>query len=441
MKILFFPNLIFLGDASRNQNLKKNYENLNDKIRNLQAELQQNRQPALDVDQYLHQKMDQPDLSPIGSQVHTYITTVNSMDNEGFPRSSQQRPGPKIGNKVDEIKTQQEFGNRSYQQQKSEASDSSPKRYTASFKNKKLGADEVKTRLKKIFQFYTTFGDRCNTSNLKSNKFHKMMSDANIREQYISVKDLDLLFVAENKHKPNMDFNTFLQLLVKVAEYRYENTLPSREALERFIKEHMLPLYDNIYQHTDLGIEEGSLKEPIKENVLLILKAVHGPLLKIYQIYFPWEIRTSQEPHVIKQRTEMALFGVLKEFDVCPSIMTKGAAFMVWTEVMETPVRELSRNPRIENMVPFMEKDIGIQFTFSRFCTLLIRIASIAYEEHLRTVNKEFSQSEKFALLLERMDLSIGMMSFEKKTHVTHNSKMSLLVPKNVIEQVITNFL
>lgn len=305
----------------------------------------------------------------------------------------------------------------------------------------KLSLDDIKTRLRKVFQFYTTFGDRCNMSNLKSNKFHKMMADAGVKDVFLTQKELDLLFVAENKHKPNMDFDTFLQLLVKVAAQRYDTPVSSRAILERFIKEHMLPLYANIYKHTDLAIEEERLKEPIEESVLTILKAMAPQLLKVYQVTFPWEIQTSQQLNVVRSRTEMALFTLLREFDICPALITKGSAFMIWTEVMETPLNELSQNPRIETMVPFLERDVGIVFHFSRFCTLLARIASIAYEEHLRAMTRKFSQAEKLIMLLERMDMSAGMADFEKKTHITHNSKTSLVVPKEVIQKVLKSIL
>jgi len=38
----------------------------------------------------------------------------------------------------------------------------------------------LKSKLRTIFDFYTTFGDRHNLSSLKSSKFYKMMSDAGV---------------------------------------------------------------------------------------------------------------------------------------------------------------------------------------------------------------------------------------------------------------------
>ena len=67
----------------------------------------------------------------------------------------------------------------------------------AAGENDGLGA-ERKAILSKIFQFYTSFGERTNLKNLRSNKFHKMMQDCGIP---ISKTGLDLMFVAENHHR------------------------------------------------------------------------------------------------------------------------------------------------------------------------------------------------------------------------------------------------
>lgn len=39
---------------------------------------------------------------------------------------------------------------------------------------------EIKRKLKEIFNYYSSYGDRLNVSNLKSSKFHKIMQDAMI---------------------------------------------------------------------------------------------------------------------------------------------------------------------------------------------------------------------------------------------------------------------
>lgn len=40
--------------------------------------------------------------------------------------------------------------------------------------------DYIKKKLRDIFNYYASFGDRLNIQNLKSSKFHKMMIDGKI---------------------------------------------------------------------------------------------------------------------------------------------------------------------------------------------------------------------------------------------------------------------
>ena len=72
---------------------------------------------------------------------------------------------------------------------------------------------EIKRRLKLIFNYYSSYGDRLNVCNLKSSKFHKIMQDSMILKDSTNLmekKKLDLLFCQVNKHKPNMQFDQFL---------------------------------------------------------------------------------------------------------------------------------------------------------------------------------------------------------------------------------------
>lgn len=105
---------------------------------------------------------------------------------------------------------------------------------------KKSELDEAKKKLKDIFTHYAMYGDRLNTTNLKSQKFYKMMADAGLvsgqsgrTSEYrdlnlgegelptMSKKRTDLIFCSVNKNKANMTFDSFLQALVKTSEFCY----------------------------------------------------------------------------------------------------------------------------------------------------------------------------------------------------------------------------
>ena len=53
------------------------------------------------------------------------------------------------------------------------------------------------------------------------------MNDALIKDQNVlNQSKLDLLFVKENKNRHNMDFETFLNLITKIASYKYPDLSP-----------------------------------------------------------------------------------------------------------------------------------------------------------------------------------------------------------------------
>ena len=114
---------------------------------------------------------------------------------------------------------------------------------------------DIRFKLKKVFTFYTSFGDRFNSSMLKSNKFHKMMNDAGIKDSYLTKKRLDLLFVKANKHRCNMNFETFLNLIPDIALEKFQD-LDHDQASMRLLEEHLVPLFESIYNETEVGYDD-----------------------------------------------------------------------------------------------------------------------------------------------------------------------------------------
>jgi hypothetical protein len=142
---------------------------------------------------------------------------------------------------------------------------------------------QIKKNLKILFSFYASFGDRTNFHNLKSSKFHKMMRDANITDPHLTAKKLDLLFCKESKNRSQIDFETFLELLIKIGEAKFMN-MERNEALMNLISAHLNPLYTNIMKETDLGEEEKKFKEEITPGMVNILRNVAPVLFKIYMV-------------------------------------------------------------------------------------------------------------------------------------------------------------
>ena len=140
--------------------------------------------------------------------------------------------------------------------------------------------------------------------------------------------------------------------------------------------------------------------------------------------------------NIVKQRSENALFLFLKDFDICPALITKSTSYLVWTEILDTPTNQLTKSSRNPSIIAHLERDVGTLFTYAKFSAFIARAAIIAYENQVGPNARKFTNAERLALMLERMELSPGMLSFEKKTYIPHNSKTSLIVSKDILEKV-----
>lgn len=158
-------------------------------------------------------------------------------------------------------------------------------------KDKHLELEEVKRKLSEIFTYYAQFGDRLNTTNLKSINFHKMLRDASIydidqtieesaaqarqKPDMITKKRADLIFCSVNKNKVNMTFDVFLQALIKIGQAMYPSVSPS-ESLQKLVRTRMIPLHEAIIseQKYVMGPDGAVFELQHDELVSLVLRDV-----------------------------------------------------------------------------------------------------------------------------------------------------------------------
>lgn len=305
---------------------------------------------------------------------------------------------------------------------------------------------EVKEKLYKVFQFYTSFGERSNVAYLKNHRFTKMMVDAEVRDESLNQSSLDLLFVGELKHSGNLDFDKFLSLLTRVAKAKYEDKESEAEALETLLKENMFPLYERIFK--DIGMAEENIKvhEPVEESTKMVLNVVGSVLERIYNMYFPFEIQTGNDAQVLRQRLENALFIFLREFGICPAIINKGAAYAIWNDVLKADLSAVDAMEDVEQAkkakTKGSEKARDLPFSFERFKLFLIKVSNLAYGDQVvesESGVKTCTQPERAMQLLEKMDIAFKVLNPEKKAAVPSaggNGTSSLLVTKDHLEKV-----
>jgi len=83
--------------------------------------------------------------------------------------------------------------------------------------------DQARNKIRIVFKYYASYGDRLNMSYIQGSKVIKMMKDSSvIQKGNISKKDVDILFVKFNKSKPNMNFDDFIKFIFELSSLKYE---------------------------------------------------------------------------------------------------------------------------------------------------------------------------------------------------------------------------
>ena len=286
-------------------------------------------------------------------------------------------------------------------------------------------SQEWEELLKQIFLNYSVSG-KSNQNFLTAVKFKKLLTDADIPDKYFTQKDIDILFCSETRHQTHMSFEIFTNLLPRLAQMKYgESYLENpKEVIMEMLTSKFLPLCKNSISPT---FHPESLQ--YNETIRIIIQSVIVPLKNIYIHYFPWEVHGSEKFEIKANKSQRGLNLMLKDFDICPSLVNKTVIHKLWSDV----VINCSDFPPAQVLLPSPIHELGTCFTFSKYLFILYNSALLGYTNDSQLKNS--LSSEKILILLERMELSQ-----EKKTSYTsrpRTARDSLLPPREVIEKVL----
>lgn len=246
-------------------------------------------------------------------------------------------------------------------------------------------------------------------------------------------KKIDLIFYSESHNRANMTFENFLNSLTKISQAIGYNKRGPVEGFHLLIHEYMMPLYDEILKSPNyytVSILENNIK--FDELCNYLIRNVGPVLYEIYAAYFPWEIANSTIYNGCGDRSEKAYKEFLKDFDICPSIITKTMAFQLWNSVTELQSETYSE---ICELICH-KKPKGKHLTFSKFVDLLVKISYLYARESQEIPSEMELPSEILIMLLEKLELSSGFLNLEKKTNKPHTSRTSLLPSKEIMTLV-----
>lgn len=152
-----------------------------------------------------------------------------------------------------------------------------------------------------------------------------------------------------------MNYESFLSSLIKVSEIKYaKEKMTSSKSLQKLISNHILPLYEKIFENninsSMISKNQGSFlnnessflesknsiimcnnNELIFETDILEIISIVAPiLLKIYRVYFPFELSNNEDENFIIESSQKLYFTFLKEFDMWPTLISKSLAFNIF---------------------------------------------------------------------------------------------------------------
>ena len=284
-----------------------------------------------------------------------------------------------------------------------------------------MGPEEMLGCLRKIYHYYACLGVTSNGNLLSNQNLLKLFKDSEVHSPSLTPKDIQLLIYSEKRTK-NIDFETFCEILGRVALVKFPSSreTPATEALFKFFDEHILELYYNLvstgkildFEETDCQIDDDTLE---------IILTAKEPLWNIYKSNFAWELYSSEPQSVIAKKSEEAFMALISDYKITPDLISNGLAKRLWCDIIHC----------VQNLECFFNfKEEGQYFTLKKFLMCLLRCSLLG-----KYVQKVLSPSEKLVVFLEKLEMS----SFSGvSTQQIRTQTLSLLTSKRVLKLMQT---
>ena len=252
-----------------------------------------------------------------------------------------------------------------------------------------------------------------------------MMEDAGVQDEHLGLKQLEMIFLRENKQKPTATFQAFLDILTHISREKYPSLFATKpgQAFLTLVEECLVPLLTRVIEQE---IGPVSRMAPVNEDCKALLISVYESMRALYQAYFPWEIQNQQSKEVLTNKSWQGLSTFMREFDVCPTIVSKGTVAQLWREIVV-----LQDSPQLiaATVLPKADLDLGQSFTLGRFIYLVLQAAERGYADD--PLSKSAAAVDKLLVMFERMQMSHGLESLERRTGVTLGLR-GILAPPSV---------
>lgn len=246
-----------------------------------------------------------------------------------------------------------------------------------------------------------------------------------------------------------------------------ENKKNKSSALGKLINEIIVPLHSNIFNNGSLlsnnanagnnnpfevnpnnvsGIQGQGLTRNTSTNMINIMRLDHKSiseskfienlliyiipnLYEIYKIYFPHEVSISEDEKFIKDSSYKKYLIFLKEFDLCPGLISKTVSFQIFQNEVINPDADTEISENQEYYINLMKKiDIneltkydpknanifGQFLNFFKFIRIIVKIAQVAYDN--TNLGGYISSKPSSASLFDNNEISLQKNSLNRNS-------------------------
>lgn len=291
----------------------------------------------------------------------------------------------------------------------------------------------LKVCLKKIFNFYSSFANRLANNLMKGSQFLKVATDSNIIDRDFDAKTVELLFISVNRNQKGITYEKFIRLLHTVAQNKYGFEDPNAN-FKHLLENNIMPLYNTIYNETDLGTEDKILRSKINFATLMLVHLRRDIFYAIYVHYFPEEknsVNRVINEKALGEKSKQSLLLFLREFELLPGLLNIGIVNNFYNELMAMDFFD-SKISSVMDLKKILGPQIGSQFTSLMFIFFLIKISIFIFSDPNNVPKKfrdiHFTSDEKFYMLLERLEISQGFYNLAYgKFSKSANSRLTLV--------------
>ena len=330
-------------------------------------------------------------------------------------------------------------------------------------------------KLREVFEYYCQYGERLNSKILKSHKYIKLFRESGLMDKKLDNTRLELIYKSINKNN-QMNFDQFLNSLLKIASYKYEiiDKKDIKKAVQKIIYDNLYPLYyaitntsDNALDndlnlnHTNTDFNMTFINKKF-ENILYsdlfkeILVQVIPVLFDLYRTSFTNETSISDDLNYIKNTSLKNYFTLIKNLEIIPQLLSKSTCYQIYKyEINNSNADESIKNNQnfyfeICQKIDFLSMNtyersnkniFGKYFIFFKFVRVLVKMSQITFEKIFETNSKlnnkkednfiGMKPEEMFVLFLQKIEQSEGFSNFTKNSNVTHNYKTTTIIPPN----------